>query len=259
MKWAPRYFTFQFQKRILKREMSMRLPTGSKLILPLDHSASNIYITKANIDWGAEALLSKFADPYRDFLDIGANIGYYSNYLSPLVKNVYAFEPDPRNLPALMRNAATRDNIIVSQVAISSKDGNAKLAITKGSTTNTLEPLKGVETIDVKLSSIDSFVARTPSIDVALIKTDIEGHDLQALFGMEETVKVFQPLILSEIVIDQRLLDLARRWKYRLFAFVCNKSTFEISLKQFSLNEIPEDWYNMVFLVPPRLVDFGQS
>src|SRR5262245_9278759 len=117
-RWAIRYALFQFQKRILCRDIHMRLPTGSMVILPLEHSVSEIYVTGANIDWGAEALFATFADPRRDFLDIGANIGYYSNYFSPLVRRVYSFEPDPRNLPALRRNAGLCGNIEVVEKAV---------------------------------------------------------------------------------------------------------------------------------------------
>src|SRR5262249_42863854 len=142
-RWATRYSLFQFQKRILRRDIHMRLPTGSMVILPLEHSVSEIYVTGANIDWGAEAVFAKFADRRRDFLDMGANIGYYSNYPSPLVRRAYAFEPEPRNVPALRRNAALCGNIEVVEKAVSSYDGAARLALGSNSMTNTLEPRAG--------------------------------------------------------------------------------------------------------------------
>src|SRR5262245_34974125 len=123
---------------------------------------SEIYVTGANIDWGAEALFATFADPRRDFLDIGANIGYYSNYFSPLVRRVYSFEPDPRNLPALRRNAGLCGNIEVVEKAVSSSDGTARLALGTNSTTNTLQSRIGATTIEVPVTTVDTFVAEHP-------------------------------------------------------------------------------------------------
>ena len=120
----------------------------------------------------------------------------------PLVRHAYAFEPDQRNLPALRRNAALCRNIQVIEKAVSSRNGTARLALGSGSTTNTLQPTVGATTIEVPVTTVDTFVAEHADIDVGLIKTDIEGHDVQALKGMERTVKRFQPLILSECGIE---------------------------------------------------------
>jgi hypothetical protein len=74
-KWATRYAWLQFRKRILKRDGLMRLPTGSTLILPRQSaSATEAYVTNANMDWGAEELFAQFSDPSLDFVDIGAHM-----------------------------------------------------------------------------------------------------------------------------------------------------------------------------------------
>src|ERR1039458_3561315 len=258
-RWATRYSVFQFQKRILRRDIHMRLPTGSMIILPLDHSVSNIYVTGANIDWGAEALFAKFADRRRDFLDIGAHIGYYSNYLSPLMRRVYAFEPDRRNLPALRRNAALCRNIEIVEMAVSSRDGNARLALGSNSSTNTLQPTGGATTIEVPVTTVDTFVAEHPDIDVGLIKTDIEGHDVQALKGMERTVKRFQPLILSEFGNEPELPGLLRDWGYRIFSFVGDRKTLSFSFREFSPETLQSAWSNMIFLTPPHINFTGRT
>ena len=41
------------------------------IILPRQsQSATEVYVTHANVDWGAEALFARFADRDRDFIDI---------------------------------------------------------------------------------------------------------------------------------------------------------------------------------------------
>ena len=56
-------------------------------------------------------------------MDIAAHIGYYSAYLSPRVRRVYAFERNPRNFRSLHVNALAAGNIEVVEMAVSSHDG----------------------------------------------------------------------------------------------------------------------------------------
>ncbi len=51
----------------------------------------------ANTDWGSEALLMRHLEPDSVFIDVGAQVSYYALYAAPLVRKVYAFEPDARS------------------------------------------------------------------------------------------------------------------------------------------------------------------
>lgn len=252
MKWMVRYSRRQFHKRILRRDSRLRLPTGAWITLPAaSASATEVYVTKANIDWGSEALFVRFADASRDFLDIGSHIGYYATYLSPCVRKVYAFEPDPRNIPALRRNALESGNIEVVETAVSSFDGSASFFGGRGSAVGSLEQTGGPAT-QVPVTAIDTFIAEHPGLDICLIKTDIEGHDLQALRGMQSTISRYQPLILSECSHSRELFDLCQQWRYSIFAFWCDQETLKTQFTEI----LPGDagkWIKMLFLVPRRL------
>lgn len=256
-KWFFRYGARQFTKRVLKRENRLKLPTGLNIHLTgSSANATEIYVTGGNIDWGSEAIFARFADPKRDFLDIGAHIGYYSVYLAPLVRRVYAFEPDERNLPALRANAALSENIEIVQKAVSSQDGVAEFTVGHGSEVGTLEH-EGGPTVSVPTITVDTFVEQHPGIDIGLVKTDIEGHDIAALTGMEATVARFQPLIVSECG-DKRLVDLCRRWGYKLFAYERRPNTVKKFFVELNLDALRPETFKMVFLVPPRLqADFA--
>ena len=67
-KWFSRYSRLQFRKRLLKVDSRLRLPTGTWMVIPR-HSASagEAYVTNGDIDWGSEALLTRFADVNHDF------------------------------------------------------------------------------------------------------------------------------------------------------------------------------------------------
>jgi hypothetical protein len=96
-KWLLRKFVREFWKRVLKRDNFLRLPKEN-------HYSSDIFVTNCEIDWGAERVLSKHLEKNGVFLAVGAHMGYYSLYVLPLVKAVYAFEPDSRARAWLTRN-----------------------------------------------------------------------------------------------------------------------------------------------------------
>jgi FkbM family methyltransferase len=248
-----RYGILQFRKRVLKKDSWLRLPTGCTIVLPRQSQTSTeIYVSNANVDWGSEAVFARFANRERDFLDIGAHIGYYAAYLSPLVRRAYAFEPDPRNLPGLRENATLSRNIDVVEMAVSSRNGVADFFTGRSSSTGSLND-QGGSAITVPMTTIDAFVAAHPDIDVGLIKTDIEAHDLEALRGMEKTVAEFQPLILTECEMSAELKQLCSRWNYGIFAFIKEKKTRKPHFVEL-LPDRQEDYSpKMLFLVPEVL------
>lgn len=253
VRWTIRYGTLQFRKRVLKKDSKLILPTGATVTLPRQSQTSTeIYVTNGNMDWGAEAVFARFADPQRDFLDIGSHIGYYAAYLSPLVRRAYAFEPDARNFPGLRQNAALSQNIEIVEMAVSSKDGVANFFSGQGSSVGSLNNHGGAVT-QVHVTTIDSFAANHPGIDIGLVKTDIEGHDLEALRGMKKTVANFQPLILTECDLSSELNDLCSQWNYRIFAFLKERKTRKTSFRECHASDSEKYSSKMLFLVPESL------
>jgi FkbM family methyltransferase len=252
-RWFVRYGTLQFRKRVLRLDTSLRLPTGAKLTLPRHQpTSSEAYVTNGNVDWGAEEIFARFADPARDFLDIGAYIGYYALYLAPVVRRVYAFEPSPRNHPHLLRNANNTDNIEVVQMAVSSHGGEADFFDGGGHSVGSLENVGG-EVIKVRITSVDSFLQSHPKINPCLIKTDIEGHDLTALKGMQMAASKFQPLMLTECGLSEELILLCSSWNYKIFATLRDRHTNATKFRELTSKDVNDCWHKMLFLVPSAL------
>jgi FkbM family methyltransferase len=182
-------------------------------------------------------------------LDIGANIGYYSSYVSPLVRRVYAFEPDPRNLGALRDNTDRCGNVVLVSKAVSSCSGIATLYLPESSSVSSLQKIKHARTIEVQKISIDDFSAENPHLDIAMIKIDIEGHDFEALKGMRSVVTRSQPLIVTECRYSSDLANLCSDWNYAVFSFTRDRKTL---LTSFEKIDDDRSWYKMLFLVPAR-------
>ena len=258
-KFFYRYFIRQFSKRILKKDNSLKLNNQISINLPLNSKfGTELFVKNGSVDWGSEEYLIKYLDKQKSFLDIGANIGYYSLLVSPYCRKVYAFEPDLRSIAALKENAEKVDNVTVIQEAVYSKVGEMQFDITR------LPELSGLNTksedsidsINVKVNTLDNFANKHPNLKVTAIKTDVEGADTEVLLGGKNLIEKEQPLILSEAFPDSRVLKFAGKLDYLIFAFIKFKDKSKIHLKPkfIQITEYPQGFRpKMIFLVPKRL------
>lgn len=237
----------QFAKRILRRGLRVCLPTGLPLDLPRDNqAASEIYVKGCWMDWGSDALLARYLDPAGCFVDVGANIGYYTLYMAPLVRRVIAVEPDRRNWAPLAHNAARAPNITIVRAAASAAPGKGFLWTGGGSAVSHLAAdgqLTDITTVDI-LAADDRVTA---------IKIDVEGHDLDVVRGAERTLRRDQPVVLTEFSVSDindatALFSFVDALGYRAYGFV------DATGNRFSLlSPATVRTAAMVFLVPPRL------
>jgi FkbM family methyltransferase len=136
------------------------------------------------------------------FLDLGANLGYFSLLAANLVGNsgkVIAFEPNPQNLQliyaSMLRNQFS--NITVYPFAASDQLRIIKL-LTVGSNAGVVMPLSPHKHFHLLAQSvaIDTLLHGEKQID--LIKIDIEAHEPFALTGMDEVIRKHRPIIITE-------------------------------------------------------------
>ena len=161
------------------------------------------------------------------FYDIGANVGFFAVLAARLVGptgKVYAFEPFPQSAEAIRKNAALNgfEQIIeVWQGAVSDRSGSGKLMVQGMCNTFRLEyNADGAESITVPLYVIDELVAGEKIRPPDLVKIDVEGHEVQVLRGMRETVRRYRPVILCEVhwikkEIEALLVEVFRPLGYR--------------------------------------------
>ncbi|MEM9927640.1 MAG: FkbM family methyltransferase [Cyanobacteria bacterium P01_D01_bin.50] len=259
-KFFYRSFIRQFNKRILQRDNIIKLNEGISINLPRNSRfGTELFIKNGSVDWGSEEFLIQYLDKQKSFLDVGANIGYYSLLLSPYCHSIYAFEPDLRSIAALKANVAKVDNITVIQEAVYSKAGEMQFDITRLpelSRLNTKSTTTATNCINVKVDTLDNFASKHPNLRVTAIKTDVEGADIEVLLGGINLIEKEQPLILSEAFPDRRVFNFAKQLDYLIFAFIKPKDKSKIHLKPkfIQITEYPKNFRpKMIFLVPKRL------
>jgi len=252
LRWAYRTFLRQFYKRVLRHDHQMRLPTGELITLPIsDHSATETFITNANIDWGTEELLASLLQRKGAFLDVGAHIGYYSLYMLPRVTAVYAFEPDPRVRVFLEKNLSGKPNAEVLPIAVSFAPGKARFTLEGNTDVSHLskDNEQSSNQIEVDVTTLDAFVA-SRNLAVEAIKIDAEGFDTEILQGSLSLLTQQRPLVVTEASPDDVLFALTAQVKYRVFAFIRHPVTRHRSFVELLEKAAIPGETKMLFLVP---------
>ena len=147
-------------------------------------------------------------------LDVGANVGAHTVFLSHLVGasgRVIAFEPLPSNIAALKdtaRRRARHTNISIVPVAVgdSLREGAATLKVPGNDHTQASLAVqssgsweKGAVTeIEVPLISLDANTEVQGLSHMELVKIDVEGAELNVLRGASRTLSHHLPLIYCE-------------------------------------------------------------
>jgi len=170
-------------------------------------------------------LLSGFVHRGGTALDIGANIGYYTLLLSQLVGEnglVVSVEPHPDNVHLLELNLRLNrvTNAKVIPVAVSDEVGTAEMFVSDGSNWHSLHPTErtGQKTILVPTVTIDT-IAQQIGRPIDLIRMDIEGWEIKALLGAEETLKRDQPALVIEVHSSYLQQDELRQFLLWLHSF----------------------------------------
>ena len=148
-------------------------------------------------------------------IDVGANIGVYTAYLSKLVGengSVYSVEPIPSTYELLVSNVAKLGlaNVQTIHAAISDRDGMVEMHIPRGedgfenfyrAQVVGTGSIASSSAIQVRARTLDSLLARLPE-RCDLIKCDVEGHEMACLNGALEIMDRFFPAWLIEVSGD---------------------------------------------------------
>jgi FkbM family methyltransferase len=145
--------------------------------------------------------------PRDTFYDVGANIGFFTLLGARLVGpdgRVVAIEPQPEALAGLRHNVRINrfGNVTVVEAAIADSPGESEFHISHEGILEwgALGPGDdNVPTIRVRVTSLDHLVLEERLTPPSVLKLDIEGAEVRALRGMEETMRRHRPRIVCEI------------------------------------------------------------
>ncbi len=144
------------------------------------------------------------------FVDIGANLGYYSCIALQRGKPVLAFEPQQQNLQCLFRNLIAngwQDQAEVFPLALSDKPGLLTLYGASGPSASLIPRWAGYSPRTsrvVPVSTLDNILAGRFRGRRLFIKIDVEGAEYQVLSGATATLALVpRPAWLVEACLDE--------------------------------------------------------
>jgi FkbM family methyltransferase len=130
------------------------------------------------------AVMAFLARSAGTFVDIGANVGYYSLWLSSLVKNIYAFEPSSPLMELLRLNAKLTNsaNILTFKYALGDFTGDSLQAENIPVWTHARDAISSMTFDD--FATVNNL--GQPSY---LIKMDVDGYEGKIIRGMRDFLK----------------------------------------------------------------------
>lgn len=184
------------------------LPLGLQLrAYKRDAVGRGLYRRKIHEPNLTNLLLSRFAgSAQRNFIDVGANIGYFSCLLSKLAGpagKVLAIEPEPQNLKLLEENIETNHltNVVIYPCALGASEGSALLGLYKPSNRGRHSILEtNVKSrIQVPVRTLDDLAkdSGTAGQSWSLVKIDVEGYEGFVIEGAKDTLPRIETLVME--------------------------------------------------------------
>jgi FkbM family methyltransferase len=207
-------------------ETSSRIPGIEPMTMALHESGdrwiSGVIQRGEIFDSHILAVLRSFVVPGTTFIDVGANIGWFSVIGSRLVGekgNVLAIEPEPRNLRLLRRNVARNRcrNVLILPWAAGAEARVARLFRSEDNQgDHRMETASDrLDSVEVLVKPLDSLPSKW-SKNVSVIKMDTQGSEGAVLRGM--------PKLLA---VNPRVRVVLEFWPYGLHQ--CGFSTRELA------------------------------
>lgn len=170
-------------------------------------------------------------------IDAGSQIGefsLYANNLSPN-SNIYSFEPSRYVFEILRKNTENVEKIKIFNCALGEENKKIKLLVgnknpmyggdaieNSGMAKNKINKFLNSE--EVQMITIDSFVEEHKIEKVDFIKMDTEGYERNIIMGAAETIRRFSPVIVcsayhlkdDKIKIPELIKSINPEYKYRV-------------------------------------------
>lgn len=198
---AKRMLRFVNRMFSLKEDIGVRLYGQTIYASTLDRIVV-LYLKKLSLVETFETeLLRSILKEGMTFIDIGANLGWYTLIASKIVGKdgrVFAFEPEPENFRLLAKNIAANgcQNVKIAKTAVSDKTGQVQLFLCEENRGDHRIYHSGNarRNIPAAAASLDDFFEGSFKIDA--IKIDVQGAEGLVFKGMDKIIKANNPLFI---------------------------------------------------------------
>jgi FkbM family methyltransferase len=187
-----------------------------KMQLDPEDMVSRVILESGEWEPGSWKLMAEHLAPGGTFVDVGAQIGYYSLKAGPVVGasgHVIAVEPNPETISKLRGNIAASGASMIAVAPVACSDSEAMLDLFAAPEANTGETSLSkanasqtgavAQAYRVRARPLDDIVREAGLSRVDVIKIDVEGAEYLVLKGGQQTLDRFHPMVLVEVVERQ--------------------------------------------------------
>jgi FkbM family methyltransferase len=174
--------------RLLKlRGVKYHLWHDRAIFLNYDSFQSMWLMYNYYVDWEEFNLISKFLQANDQVFDIGANMGFYTIWMSRFISGgiIHSFEPDAGNYRRLQKNIDLNNlqtRVITNKKAAGDIDG--EISFTTGlDGENHIVDSPASNTVTILSERIESYVNQRQIRAIAYMKIDVEGYEYSVLKG----------------------------------------------------------------------------
>ena len=181
--------------------VAVRIKTGQRMFVDLRSGVSRGIFAKGEFDPRVFEPLRDALKPGGVFLDVGANVGFYSMLALDVVGAsgaVYAFEIDERPLRCLRKTISREGlrNFHLHETAVGDRDGEVGWNMREDSGNSGVVETGGER--QVKMTKLNTWWRGTGVKTIQAMKLDIEGAELLALRGAAELLRAERPVLVCE-------------------------------------------------------------
>lgn len=196
-----RYFSNYRHEQAVKYKLRK---DQSFVVHPNDHESLEIFLHRV-YEAAESHVVKAVVKPNDVFVDIGANIGYYTALASALVGNngiVYSFEPGKKTFSKLESTVRLLklNNVRIFNVGLGEHSGGSDFytSISGHDAVQAIRPWHGMDLVhgeyvkeQIELISLDKAIEeyQIPRERISYIKCDVEGAELSVLNGAQSIFK----------------------------------------------------------------------
>lgn len=194
--------------KVWKRTTEVTTPLGFKLVSGY-HPA---YRQMRTGDFEVEEtlIIRRMLGVASIFVDVGANLGYYTCLAAQEDKRTIAFEPQQHNLKCLMQNLVINgfeNRVEIFPLALSGAPGVMTLYGASGPSASLVKGWAGYSSRHsqrIPVSTLDTVLGGRFEEERILIKIDVEGAEYQVLSGAHATLgRAVKPIWLVEVCLQE--------------------------------------------------------
>lgn len=194
--------------KVWKKTTEVTTPLGFKLVSGFHPAYQQMRTGDFEIE--ETRIIRRMLDHVQIFVDVGANLGYYTCLAAQHKKRVVAFEPQQQNLSCLMQNLTVngyQDQVEIFPLALSEKPGLLTLYGASGPSASLVKNWAGYSakhSQQIPVSTLDTVLGSRFDSERLFIKIDVEGAEYQVLSGAHAALdRRIKPVWLLEVCLEE--------------------------------------------------------